>query len=60
MDKIKCGVLIFCIVLSGCNTTPLINLVNTAKCVTEVATKDSKFTCEFEGKELVGRNKAAK
>lgn len=42
--------------LSGCNTTPLIKLVNTAKCVTEVATKDSKFTCEFEGKKLVSKS----
>ncbi|UUA73076.1 hypothetical protein [Cellvibrio sp. QJXJ] len=41
--------------LSGCNTTPIIDLVNTAKCVTEVATKDSKFTCEFEGKKVLAK-----
>jgi hypothetical protein len=43
------------IILSGCNTTPIIDLVNTAKCVTEVATKDSKFTCEFEGKKVLAK-----
>lgn len=49
-------VIIFAIIfLSGCNTIPIIDLVNTAKCVTEVATKDSKFTCEFEGKKVLAK-----
>lgn len=48
---------IICILtfLSACSTTPIIDLVNTAKCVTEVATKDSKFTCEFEGKKVLAK-----
>lgn len=51
----KLSLFLTMIILSGCNTTPIIDLVNTAKCVTEVATKDSKFTCEFEGKKVLAK-----
>lgn len=44
-----------CIFLSGCNTMPIINLANETKCVTQIATKDSKVTCEIEGKKVFAK-----
>ena len=41
--------------LSGCNAINALNVINDAKCVTEIAEKDSKFSCEFEGKKLIGK-----
>ena len=48
-------VVIIALLISGCGTTPTVNVVNAAKCVTEVATKESKFTCEFEGKKILAK-----
>lgn len=39
----------------GCNTMPIIDLARESKCVTEVATKQSKLTCEFEGKKVFAK-----
>jgi len=46
--------IIFCFI-SGCNTIPVINLANETKCVTQIATKDSKVTCEIEGKKVFAK-----
>jgi hypothetical protein len=53
MDMKKIAALAFVCLLTGCNTTPLINLANDAKCKTEIANRDSKFSCEIEGKRLL-------
>jgi hypothetical protein len=55
MDMKKKAVLAFVCLLTGCNTTPLINLANDAKCKTEIGGPDPKFSCEFEGRKLTGR-----
>jgi hypothetical protein len=41
--------------LSGCNTTPILDLANSAKCATKIATNDSQLTCEFEGKKVFAK-----
>lgn len=51
----KLSLFLTMIILSGCNTIPIMDMVNTAKCITEVATKESKLTCEFEGKKILAK-----
>jgi uncharacterized protein YceK len=41
--------------LTGCGTVPMIDIARASKCVTEVATKESKFTCEFEGQKVFAK-----
>ncbi len=50
--------LLLCILfcnLSACGALQTLNVLNDAKCKSVIATKDSKFTCEFEGKKLTGK-----
>lgn len=55
--KLKIYFAISIVFLSGCNTMPIINLANETKCVTKIATKDSKVTCEIEGKKVFAKNR---
>jgi len=44
--------------LSACGALQTLNVLSDAKCKSVIATKDSKFTCEFEGRNL-SKGKAA-
>ena len=50
----RIAIVIFVFFLYGCSSTPLMNLARESKCITEVA-KESKFTCEFEGKKVFAK-----
>ncbi len=39
--------------LPACGALQALNVLNDARCKSVIATKDSKFTCEFEGKKIV-------
>lgn len=53
----KCFPILIAVIccLSGCNTIPVVNVASAATCVTEVATKGSKFSCEFEGEKVFAK-----
>lgn len=55
MNKKLLLVFVCFLFLSGCNTMPIINLANETKCVTQIATKESKVTCEIEGKKVFAK-----
>lgn len=50
--KQKLTLFFIIVFLSGCNTMPILDLANSAKCATKIATKDSQLNCEFEGKKV--------
>jgi starvation-inducible outer membrane lipoprotein len=53
--KLKIFLMAMIFLLCGCATNPLLDLARESKCITEVATKESKFTCEFEGKKVFAK-----
>jgi starvation-inducible outer membrane lipoprotein len=53
--KLKFILIAIALLLSGCNTMPILDLANSAKCATKIATSDSQLTCEFQGKQVVAK-----
>jgi hypothetical protein len=49
-------ILLMIFALQACGTLQALNVLNDATCKTEIGKKDSKFTCEFEGKKLVSKS----
>lgn len=53
--KYKIFLVSFTFLFTACGTNPIMDLARESKCITEVATKESKFTCEFEGKKVFAK-----
>lgn len=51
----KLIIVIAVLLLTGCNTIPVLGIAEDAKCKTEIAKKNSKLICQFEGKKLLGK-----
>lgn len=47
--------IVYPLLLSACSTAPLMTVASATTCVTEVATKGSKFSCEIEGEKVFAK-----
>jgi hypothetical protein len=52
----KTAVILLAFALQACGTLQALNVLSDATCTTEVSKKDSKFSCEFEGKKLLSKS----
>ncbi len=53
--KFKLILIASALLLSGCNTMPILDLANSTKCATKISNKDSQLNCEFEGKKVFAK-----